>query len=85
MNKKTIILILWVLWFIISWTWIYYLLENNYLSSDLTNTYIIFPNGWHYNAPTWYMEYYLWKEWWWMNKYTINHMIDFPSWIDLSH
>jgi len=59
------------------------MINNNYLSIDLTNTYVVFPNWWRYNAPTWYMEYYLWQEWWGMNKYTITHMIDFPAGIDL--
>jgi len=82
MTKRNILIICTLLWFTLSWWIFYYLLENDFLSTDLTNTYVVFPNWWQYNAPTWYMEYYLSKEWGWMNKYTSWNMTSFPQWID---
>ena len=82
MNKKKLIIIITILWFILSGWILYYLLDSELLSSDMTNTYIVFPNGWQYNAPTWYMEYYLSQEWGGMNKYTSNNMSSFPTGID---
>ena len=83
MKKKQIIIWITIMWFILSWWIVYYLLEQEYLSTDMTNTYIVFPNWGEYNAPTWYMEYYLSQEWWGMNKYTSNNMSSFPSGIDI--
>lgn len=83
-NNKWFLIIITLLWFILSWWVIYYLVQNEYISKDLTNTYIVFPAWWSYHAKTWYLEYYLSKEGGWLNKYTANHMTNFPSYINVS-
>lgn len=81
-NKKKILIFALFVW-ILSFVWIImYLINSWFLSKDLTNTYIVFPAWWAYRAPTWYLEYYLSQEWGGLNKYTANHMTNFPSYIE---
>lgn len=78
MQRRSIILLLLILWFILTGWIFYYLVKNEKLSTDITHTYVTFPNTPNYNAPSGYFEYYMSKEWWWMNKFAWNNMSMFP-------
>jgi hypothetical protein len=77
MNKK-IITWIWITYlFLMIWIFVF-LIKNDYISSDLTNTYILFqPKELQYNAPSWYLEYYKSKELWWQNRYTWSYLNSF--------